>query len=298
MDFLKDLMKDDTYIAKEFKCLITDSFCNPEFSQVIREVLMQALSNDCADCTNKQKEIYDIIMPVFNNQKWISRMEEVKNRWSLHNSEKGSTKETESSKPKRHIECINDICSDSCEPGYFGNPLNFTCQPCSCNGHATDCDSQTGKCFCSTRGIIGDHCDKCDEHSLYEGDPKNGGTCYYELAVNYQFTFEFHEKRNRYHNAINYKATPTDPNLDTKLSISCSEEAKMNVTVKDIDNDEKSMFVNVPCSSLTFEHTFSKKLYNFGNENNNGLTTIYVYVYDLHAPVKVQVAISQLRDSR
>lgn len=64
---------------------------------------------------------------------------------------------------------------DKCIPGYYGSPLNgATCQPCSCNDQGTECTSETGKCFCTTKGIVGDHCERCDVSSLYHGDPTKG----------------------------------------------------------------------------------------------------------------------------
>lgn len=40
--------------------------------------------------------------------------------------------------------------------------LNFTfhvfCSACKCNGHASMCNPNNGKCFCTTKGIKGDRC--------------------------------------------------------------------------------------------------------------------------------------------
>lgn len=53
---------------------------------------------------------------------------------------------------------------------------------CSCNNQGTQCTSETGKCFCTTKGIIGDHCERCDVSGLYHGDPTNKGSCFCELT--------------------------------------------------------------------------------------------------------------------
>lgn len=68
---------------------------------------------------------------------------------------------------------------DRCLPGYWGSPVNGgRCMPCDCNGQATQCHPDTGKCFCTTKGLAGDHCEKCDATNHYHGDPSNKGSCY------------------------------------------------------------------------------------------------------------------------
>ena len=53
---------------------------------------------------------------------------------------------------------------------------------CECNDHGRVCDRRTGTCQCSTKGIVGDYCDKCDTANHYTGDPTDGGTCYCKLS--------------------------------------------------------------------------------------------------------------------
>lgn len=68
---------------------------------------------------------------------------------------------------------------EKCIPGYWGSPVNGgKCQVCECNGHALQCHPETGKCFCTTKGLAGDHCEKCDHTNHYTGDPSNKGSCY------------------------------------------------------------------------------------------------------------------------
>ena len=73
---------------------------------------------------------------------------------------------------------IGDHC-DKCVTGYWGNPLNGgKCLPCDCNNRATFCHPDTGKCFCSMKGLTGDHCDKCDFTNHYHEDGHKKGVCY------------------------------------------------------------------------------------------------------------------------
>ncbi|XP_012270635.1 attractin-like protein 1 isoform X2 [Orussus abietinus] len=182
---------------------------------------------------------------------------------------------------------------DKCIPGYYGNPLNgATCQPCFCNGQGTQCTSETGKCFCTTKGIIGDHCERCDPSGPYQGDPTSDkGSCFYDLTIDYQFTFNLSKKEDRHYTSINFKNSPTKPDVDAEFSIMCSVLAKMNITVKRANNPEKPLLLGANCSS--YKHRFSKAEYNFGTEDNNTLTTFYVYVYDFQPPLWIQISFSQ-----
>lgn len=78
--------------------------------------------------------------------------------------------------------CRNDSVGHHCEKcrdGYWGNPVNGgRCQQCQCNGQATKCNHESGKCYCTTKGLTGDHCEKCDAPNHYTGDPSNKGSCY------------------------------------------------------------------------------------------------------------------------
>ncbi|XP_078049382.1 wing blister isoform X1 [Augochlora pura] len=61
-----------------------------------------------------------------------------------------------------------DHC-ESCDIGYFGNPLvpRGTCEPCTCGGGP--CDQETGRCLECRGNTEGWKCDKC-KHAHY-GDP-------------------------------------------------------------------------------------------------------------------------------
>ena len=81
--------------------------------------------------------------------------------------------------------CQNNTEGDHCEKcakGYFGSPVNGgTCDGCECNGQAEECHHKTGRCHCTTKGIIGEKCQKCDTVNHYFGNPKEGGSCYCKL---------------------------------------------------------------------------------------------------------------------
>ncbi|XP_041767179.1 attractin [Anopheles merus] len=180
---------------------------------------------------------------------------------------------------------------DKCKPGFWGNPVNGgICQKCECNGQAQYCHSETGKCFCSTKGLAGDHCEKCDATNHYHGDPSRG-SCYYDLTIDYQFTFNLSKKEDRHFTQINFRNSPVKPDIDADFTITCSVAARMNITIRTAGGIEKPLFSAVNCS--TFRYRFSKAEHQFGVEDNVTLTTFYVYVYDFQPPLWIQIAFSQ-----
>ncbi|XP_017778729.1 PREDICTED: attractin-like protein 1 [Nicrophorus vespilloides] len=182
---------------------------------------------------------------------------------------------------------------ERCVQGYWGSPINGgQCQPCECNGQATQCHPESGKCYCTTKGLGGDHCEKCDAANHYHGDPTNKGFCYYDLTIDYQFTFNLSKKEDRHYTQINFRNSPTKPDIDADFTITCSVLAKMNITVKRGNSkDEKAIYTGHNCS--TFRSRFTKSEYNFGTEDNVTLTTFYVYVYDFQPPLWIQISFSQ-----
>ncbi|KAM3838272.1 attractin-like, partial [Diretmus argenteus] len=121
-----------------------------------------------------------------------------------------------------HSQCVNEsVCEkcedlttgrhcESCVSGFYGDPTNGgSCQPCKCNGHASMCNPNNGKCFCTTKGIKGDRCHLCEVENRYQGNPLKG-TCYYTLLIDYQFTFSLSQEDDRYYTAINFVATPEE----------------------------------------------------------------------------------------
>lgn len=82
---------------------------------------------------------------------------------------------------------------DYCIKGYWGNPVNGgKCTLCSCNNQADDCHRETGKCYCSTKGIIGDQCEKCDTTNHYHPDPNNK-SCYCKYFRYYNYNIKMYE---------------------------------------------------------------------------------------------------------
>ncbi len=70
-----------------------------------------------------------------------------------------------------------------CAEGFYGDAVNGgSCQGCKCNGNAARCDHRSGRCHCTTKGIVGDHCEKCDKVNHYYGDPvKDSCFCAYGI---------------------------------------------------------------------------------------------------------------------
>ncbi|XP_068625483.1 attractin-like protein 1 [Battus philenor] len=192
---------------------------------------------------------------------------------------------------------IGDHC-DVCAPAHWGSPLNGgLCQPCSCNAQAVSCAADTGRCYCSTKGLAGDRCDKCDNTNHYHADVYNKGACYYDLAVDYQFTFNLSKKEDRHLSAINFRNAPVKPDVDADFSITCSAHARMNLTVRTrADPAERTLFSDVNCTNFrykSFHYRFAKSEHAFGVEDNVTLTTFFVYVYDFRPPLWIQISFSQ-----
>ncbi|RVE44948.1 hypothetical protein evm_010373 [Chilo suppressalis] len=187
---------------------------------------------------------------------------------------------------------VGEHC-DTCAPGHWGNPLNGgVCQPCDCNAQAVSCAPDTGRCYCTTKGLAGDRCDKCDNTNHYHADIYNKGACYYDLAVDYQFTFNLSKKEDRHLTAINFRNAPVKPDVDADFSITCSAHARMNLTVRTrTEPAERTLFSDVNCTN--FRYKFAKSEHSFGVEDNVTLTTFFVYVYDFRPPLWIQISFSQ-----
>uniref|UniRef100_A0A8C4ZJK4 Attractin-like 1a n=1 Tax=Gadus morhua TaxID=8049 RepID=A0A8C4ZJK4_GADMO len=202
-----------------------------------------------------------------------------------------------------HSRCVNSsVCEQcgnltagthcqTCMPGYYGDPTNGgKCNACKCNNHANMCAVNTGKCFCTTKGIKGEQCQLCDSENRYLGNPLRG-TCYYNLLIDYQFTFSLLQDDDHHYTAINFMATP-EQNLD--MSINASNNFNLNITwslsstAGTISGEE----MPIVARSNIKEHrdSFSCEKFNFRHHHN---ITFYVYVSNFSWPIKIQIAFSQ-----
>ncbi|XP_028966843.1 attractin [Galendromus occidentalis] len=184
---------------------------------------------------------------------------------------------------------------ERCQKGYYGNPVNGgTCQTCDCNGHGTDCHHETGKCDCTTKGIIGKQCDQCDNTNQYWGNPGNGGTCFYKLSIDFQYTFNLsHEDP---FTSINFMNMPPRVGHDVEFQISCSTPALVNISIgvgtADTTGDPRILApVSQTRTCGSFKMPLSHEEYKFGTRN----ATLYVHVFNLTTPAVIQVAFSQHR---
>lgn len=106
---------------------------------------------------------------------------------------------------------------------------SFVNLACECNGQAETCHTETGRCFCTTKGVTGEDCGRCDTQSNYAGNPING-SCFYDLQIDYQFTFNLSKEADRHYTRINFRNSPTKPDIDADFHITCSILAKMNIS--------------------------------------------------------------------
>uniref|UniRef100_A0A8C4R8L7 Attractin-like 1a n=1 Tax=Eptatretus burgeri TaxID=7764 RepID=A0A8C4R8L7_EPTBU len=205
-----------------------------------------------------------------------------------------------------HSSCVNDSACENCQDltrghncemcmaGFFGDPVNGgSCQACKCNNHATECNPQTGTCYCTTKGIKGNHCQECDVDNKYTGDPKKG-TCYYPLMVDYQYTFTLTQEDDEHYTSINFKTMPEELSRDLEVSIDTSKSVDMNITWSSgplygaVAGEE--LLIVTKTNIRSYKESFSSEKYDFrGNPN----ITFYVYISNFTWKVKVQIAFAQ-----
>lgn len=205
-----------------------------------------------------------------------------------------------------HSTCVNgSVCEQcrnlttgphcqTCMPGYHGDPTNGgKCQACKCNGHANVCQVLTGKCFCTTKGIKGDQCQLCDSENRYLGNPLRG-TCYYNLLIDYQFTFSLIQEDDNHYTAINFMASPEQANKNLDMSINASNNFNLNITWSVGSTAGTISGEEVPIVSKTnikeYRDSFSCEKFTFRSNPN---ITFYVYVSNFSWPIKIQIAFSQ-----
>ncbi|KTG31595.1 hypothetical protein cypCar_00005025, partial [Cyprinus carpio] len=201
-----------------------------------------------------------------------------------------------------HSTCVNgSVCEqcrnlttglhcETCLPGYHGDPTNGgKCQACKCNGHANVCQVLTGKCFCTTKGIKGDQCQLCDSENRYLGNPLRG-TCYYNLLIDYQFTFSLLQEDDQHYTAINFMATPEQTSKNLDMSINASNNFNLNITWSVGSTAGTISGEEIPIVSKThikeYRDSFSCEKFSFHSNPN---ITFYVYVSNFSWPIKIQV---------
>ncbi|XP_062285983.1 attractin-like protein 1 [Scomber scombrus] len=134
---------------------------------------------------------------------------------------------------------------------------------------------------------------KCDSENRYLGNPLRG-TCYYNLLIDYQFTFSLLQEDDRHYTAINFMATPEQANKNLDMSINASNNFNLNITwslsstAGTISGEEMPIIARTNIK----EHrdSFSCEKFNFRLHHN---ITFYVYVSNFSWPIKIQIAFSQ-----
>uniref|UniRef100_A0A0N5C9V4 Attractin n=1 Tax=Strongyloides papillosus TaxID=174720 RepID=A0A0N5C9V4_STREA len=199
-------------------------------------------------------------------------------------------------------ECSNQTIGDHCErcaPGFYGDARNGgTCQQCECNGQADKCNHRTGSCYCTTKGVTGDRCDRCEPK--YYGDPKNNKPCYYDLAVDFIFTFKLdnEESKDKYVTQINFFSVPYKKDTDVQFTIVCDglsgAEVSLNLTSTENDGEikTKQLMLKNKCDNKGIRRTYSASEpgFAFGTDTN---TTFLVKVDNFKTPIKIQISFAQ-----
>ncbi|XP_029819569.1 attractin, partial [Manacus vitellinus] len=192
---------------------------------------------------------------------------------------------------KQSLEPVLNVSMCPVENSYSWSFIQ--CPACKCNGHASVCNTNTGKCFCTTKGIKGDECQLCEVENRYQGNPLKG-TCYYTLLIDYQFTFSLSQEDDRYYTAINFVATPEEQNRDLDMFINASKNFNLNITWSTSFAAGTQAGEEIPVVSRTnikeYKDSFSNEKFDFRNNPN---ITFFVYVSNFTWPIKIQIAFSQ-----
>ncbi|KAK9964596.1 hypothetical protein ABG768_005759 [Culter alburnus] len=205
-----------------------------------------------------------------------------------------------------HSVCVNGSVCEQCKnlttgpqcqiclPGYYGDPTNGgKCQACRCNNHATVCHPNSGKCYCTTKGVKGDQCQLCDSENRYLGNPLRG-TCYYNLLIDYQFTFSLLQEDDQHYTAINFMANPEETNKNLDMSINASNNFNLNITWSIGSTAGTISGEEFPIVSKTnikeYRDSFSYETFSFLANPN---ITFHVYVSNFSWPIKIQISFSQ-----
>ncbi|XP_077992307.1 attractin-like protein 1 [Glandiceps talaboti] len=199
-----------------------------------------------------------------------------------------------------HSYCINEtICEDcqhntegeqceECSASYYGDPRNGgNCTKCFCNGNADICDNKSGECSCTTKGMTGNECERCDETRKYYGDPTNG-TCYYELLMNYRYLFNLSKSEDELVTAINFKCHIDGSSRDVEFNLNADYPCLLKITYTSASS---------PTESVAFQESivqnqrviFSRNEYNFNPSQN---FTFYAYINNFTTPFGFDISFS------
>jgi hypothetical protein len=229
-------------------------------------------------------------------------------------------------------QCENNTVGDQCETCalmHYGDALNGgTCAECACNDDAADCDRRTGRCYCSTKGVSGPHCESCDDNYIRDWQNKS---CMFELAMDYIFTFNLGSTSppDKYVTKINYVARPMRADVDVTFQLECSasSRARVNLTIYSaaflyqspidsgarvdvtrthvgatatnppitatsfqpiLNSPFRPMIIDMPCY-VPLTMLFQHDDYDFSADAN---TTFFVNVADFSTPVILKVSVS------
>ncbi|XP_071828019.1 attractin-like protein 1 isoform X5 [Apostichopus japonicus] len=179
---------------------------------------------------------------------------------------------------------------DSCLLGYHGIPLNgANCSRCECNGHSEYCDQNavSSKCYCDTKGVLGDQCDRCDELRGYKGNPTIN-TCFYELLMNFKYTFQLDDTSGENLTKINLYVQPSVQNRDIEFILNVNEPVNFTISYTTTTVEEEQIIVNDTYVDDVYRYRFSRYTYDFRNEVN---TTFLFYLSDFTHPFTFRVTV-------
>ncbi|KAB7494399.1 Attractin-like protein 1 [Armadillidium nasatum] len=163
-----------------------------------------------------------------------------------------------------------------------------SCPACQCNNHGVTCEHETGVCHCHTKGVTGDHCERCDTQNNYYGEPLKG-SCFYDLQIDYQFTFNLSKQEDIHIRQINFYNVPSKSDVDTDFDIQCSKPARIKISARQTGSHETWIVKNFTGTSI--KRRFSASEYVFGSSENN--TTFHVYVFNFTPPIEIIISFSQ-----
>ncbi|XP_033102820.1 attractin-like isoform X2 [Anneissia japonica] len=195
------------------------------------------------------------------------------------------------------LNCTNNTAGEHCEEcasGFFGNPRNGgSCAPCVCNENADVCDIHTGACYCTTKGIIGDMCDVCDTKAKYRGNPSDGGTCYYELEMNFRYNFNLSKPEDSYYTRINMLVEPNRDKRDIDFILNVPSPVTMNITYSTNCQVEEIPLESGVIVTTKYSTKFTHNEFDFSEDAN---TTFYIYLYDFTTPYWFEVTLKYHND--